>query len=781
MITSEPERQVTGSATDVGRPLTVIIVTFRCRDLARDCLRSVSPQKLDRPMEIVVVDNDSRDGTVEMIAADFPGVRVIANSENVGFGRACNQALQIAAGNVLLLNPDTVLPPLALRDCLAELGRRPDVGMLGPQLVQSDGSIDHACRRAIPTPLSSLSYMLRLHRWLPSVQSAYLGASTDYDSESSVGAVNGAFMLVRREALDEVGYFDERFWMYGEDLDWCVRFADAGWDVFYWPQVHVLHQKGGSSGRARTYAVNREFHRAMWLFYSKHGASGHPLGLRAAVQAGISAKFAASVAASAVRRNRASWAAGPVTSATSGLGPVVPVATPLRVAVAFDAHSWAAPASSAAALALLSDATAQGTRVVLQRVCALESSQRVAALGRLRRDVGRCAPDIVVTMDSAAGRRAARLLRAAGNHVAVLGRDVSAVDLAADTPGAAAERLVADLAEFCGRPGAGRTDGPAVSVVCTVLDEEAGAVALVEGVGAQLRPGDELIVVDGGSRDATPQILAKLAVGRTDLRTISCPGTNISAGRNSGVAVAANPIVAFTDAGCTLTSGWLDGLRAPFGEQRPPGLVAGIPRVAARSALERAQAVSCYPDPDELVRPDLLSRAYTRVLGLGFDPRTPFARTLAVRRSIFNDVGGFPSHLPWVEDGAFGLTVAERDRCIVTRHAEVVWTQRPTLRATVRMYRNYGVGAARSGHRIFWSRDAARAVAYLGAAALTAAGARRWVAAAGLIYISLPTARAIRKRDATAAVLVPVAMISKDVGKVYGELCVALGRKVTTR
>ncbi len=774
MSTPAPVLEGIHSVPRCVRPLTVVVVTYRCRELALTCLRSVFVQELEQPLEVIVVDNDSRDGTVEALRSEFPMIRVVANTDNVGFGRACNQALATSNGDVLLLNPDTVLPQHALRDCLAELARRPRTGMLGPKLVQGNGSIDHACRRAIPTPVSSLAYMLRLHRWLPGSQSAYLGGATDYDSEAVVGAVNGAFMLVRREALDEVGPLDERFWMYGEDLDWCLRFTQAGWDVLYWPGVCVLHEKGGSSGRARTLAVNREFHRAMWLFYAKHDAAENGVAVRAAVRTGIAGKFAASASLSAVRRSIAHWRRGPsIDRSTVPAGPSAPVAEPLHIALARAGSrlSAADPRSES----LHAAAAAGCARVVVHEVGAAVDSPRQGATRALIRDVARCVPDIVVLPDSRTGRRNARLLRASGRHVAVLGRDVGICSTATG------EHLIAELAEWCGRPGAGRSDGPAVSVVCTVLDEERGVAALVDEVGDQLRPSDELVVIDGGSRDATPRILAQLAQTRGYLKVVHAPGTNISAGRNAGVAVATNRVLAFTDVGCALASGWLDGLRAPFADADPPGLVAGIPRVAAHGALQRAQAIACYPDPDELVHPSLLASLYTAVLGLGFDPRTPFARTLAVSRTAFEAAGGFPERLPWVEDGVFGLAVAKHHRCAVTRHAEVSWTQRLSLRSTVRMYRNYGVGAARSGYRVFWGRDIARALAYAVAIAGATLGFRRPLVLAGAAYVSLPVARALRRHDAGAAVLVPLAMAAKDLGKLYGEACVALGRDVTTR
>lgn len=366
-------------------------------------------------------------------------------------------------------------------------------------------------------------------------------------------------------------------------------------------------------------------------------------------------------------------------------------------------------------------------------------------------------PDLVVVADARAGRR----MRWRGHRTALWG------DLELGAPD-----LVAQLAALAGRPGAGLHEGPPVSVVATVLQERGTVDALVARVGEQLQADDEMVVVDGGSSDGTHERLEELAANRSWLRVLQAPGTNISAGRNAAIATVIHRVVATTDAGCAPQPGWLDGLRMPFAELRPPGLVAGLPRIAAIGALQRAQAHACYPDPDELVRPRPWASAYSRVMGLGFDPRVPFARSLAFTVEAWRLAGGFPEELGWAEDGVFGTRVAEHLPCLVTRHAEVSWEQRGTLRQTFGMYRRYGIGAACSGDRGLTGHDLARGSAYAGAAALLLTARRRAFPALGtavLAYTSLPLARVARHRSGpAAALLVPVAMLTKDLGKLTG-------------
>ncbi len=178
------------------------------------------------------------------------------------------------------------------------------MGALGCKLVRPDGTLDHACKRSFPTPLSALTYMTKLSKLGISARSGgYTAQHLGDDDEGVVDAINGAFMLVRAAAIDEVGLLDEGYWMYGEDLDWCFRFWSAGWKVLYWPRATVVHVKGGISGRHRTWRTNLAFHRAMWRFYHAHIARNYPRAVTPMVWFGIWAKLGVSTGRSAMARS----------------------------------------------------------------------------------------------------------------------------------------------------------------------------------------------------------------------------------------------------------------------------------------------------------------------------------------------------------------------------------------------------------------------------------------------------------------------------------------------
>jgi GT2 family glycosyltransferase len=239
-----------------------------------------------------------------MVRTEFPWVTLVESGGNDGFARAANIGLRRATSDaILLLNPDTEVSPTALAECRSALEAHPEVGMVGCKLVRLDGSLDHACKRGFPTPRSSLTYFARLGRGGKSTSSG--GYTADHLDENEVGyvdAVNGAFMLLRRSAVDTVGLLDEQYWMYGEDLDWCYRFWARGWKVLYWPCVTVLHVKGGVTGQRRSLRTNAAFHHSMWIFYRKHYAPHSNPGLNALVWLGIWLKFGVSVAGSASAR-----------------------------------------------------------------------------------------------------------------------------------------------------------------------------------------------------------------------------------------------------------------------------------------------------------------------------------------------------------------------------------------------------------------------------------------------------------------------------------------------
>jgi hypothetical protein len=288
--------------------VSVVIVSHNCREPLRACLHSLDEERMLTSLEVVVVDNDSNDETGYAVASEFPWVQLIVNRTNAGFARAINEGVRFTTGEyVLLLNPDTVVPAGAIGRVVGELGRRPSVGMLGCKLVRPDGSFDHACKRGFPTVLSALYYFSGLAGRFPDSPrfAQYTAAHLDIDETGTVDAINGAFMLVRRSVAEEIGWLDERYWLWAEDLDWCQRFWERGWEVLYWPEVEVIHLKSASVGEHRSLRLNLAFHRSIWLYYKKHHAPHHSPLLSALVGLGVWSKFFASATANAVRGLRA--------------------------------------------------------------------------------------------------------------------------------------------------------------------------------------------------------------------------------------------------------------------------------------------------------------------------------------------------------------------------------------------------------------------------------------------------------------------------------------------
>ena len=284
--------------------LDVVIVAYRSRDLVRDCLASLRAYPASVPTTTFVVDNDSRDGTVEMVRSEFPDVRVLANTENVGFSTANNQAIRLGtAPYVLALNPDTRVSEGALDRLIELMEQKPEIGIAGCRLELEDGSFDHAAKRSFPTPVSALGHFTGIGR-----RSGAVGPLAAYRAPEieagPVDAVNGAFMLMRRAALEEVGLFDEGYWMYMEDLDLCYRFRQAGWVTWYEPSATVVHVKAGTSGKLRSPKLNYAFHYGMLRFYRKHYARGNNPALNMLVYAGLAAKLGISVARTEILRLR---------------------------------------------------------------------------------------------------------------------------------------------------------------------------------------------------------------------------------------------------------------------------------------------------------------------------------------------------------------------------------------------------------------------------------------------------------------------------------------------
>ena len=227
--------------------LAIIIVAYRSRDELPACLGSLPAQVLGRPVEVCVVNNSPGDGVAAWIASAFPAVRLIEIGQNLGFGRANNLGYRATTGEcVLFLNPDTIGNAAALEHCVRRALAEPEIGLISPRLEQADGTMDLACRRSIPTlwdgfcRASGLAAKFPRTAWFAGYNLTHLPVDGTYD----VGAINGAFMLGRREVFEKVGQFDENFFMYGDDLDLCIRVARAGYRIVYDGRQAITHLKG---------------------------------------------------------------------------------------------------------------------------------------------------------------------------------------------------------------------------------------------------------------------------------------------------------------------------------------------------------------------------------------------------------------------------------------------------------------------------------------------------------------------------------------------------------
>jgi GT2 family glycosyltransferase len=285
---------MTATATEAPRAdldLSIVVASYNTRDLLRACLATLRGATRAVSAEVIVVDNSSQDGTPAMVAAEFPEVTLIANPTNDGFARANNRALKNTRGRfVLLLNPDTLVPPDTIDPLVAFLSDHPKVGLVGCRVDRPDGRLDEACKRSFPTPWSALMRFLALDRLLGR-KGSYRRLGDDPAGRYEVDAVVGAFMLLRRETLEDVGGLDEDYFMFGEDLDWCYRVKQRDWKIYYVGDKSIVHHKGAAT-RQVPHKMNWHFHRAMFLFHRKHLVDRYPFFVNWLVYTGITLRYA---------------------------------------------------------------------------------------------------------------------------------------------------------------------------------------------------------------------------------------------------------------------------------------------------------------------------------------------------------------------------------------------------------------------------------------------------------------------------------------------------------
>lgn len=272
--------------------ISVIILNYNTQGLLKECLRSLHNS------EIIVVDNASSDGSVKMVRETFPEVKLIVNPHNYGFAKGNNLGIREAKWKyVLLLNSDTVVEKDTLPVMLKFMEQNPKVGVATCRVELGDGSLDPACHRGFPTPWASLTYFLGLEKIFPKVKlfAQYHQTYKDLRTTHEIDSPTGAFYLVRREVIEEVGMLDENFFFYAEDLDWSYRIKQAGWKIMYVPEVKITHLKR-QSGRENVSSAERKkatdyFYSTMKLFYQKHFVKKYPFFVNCLMNWGIDFKW----------------------------------------------------------------------------------------------------------------------------------------------------------------------------------------------------------------------------------------------------------------------------------------------------------------------------------------------------------------------------------------------------------------------------------------------------------------------------------------------------------
>lgn len=284
--------------------LSIIILSFNVKELLRDCLNSLKKVK-NIVFETLVIDNGGNDDSAEMVKKEFPAVELLVSKINRGFAGGNNLARGGAAGRYLLfLNPDTIVPEGTLETMVKFMDEHPKCGAATCRVELTDGKLDDACHRGFPTPINAFSqFFLPLGRLFPKVK-LFNGYSLSYlplKEAHQIDSCSGAFMMVRRKAAETSGWWDEDYWWYGEDLDWCYRLKEKGWEIWFVSQVKIIHYKGASGGLAKgrwnpatdkqtkIKATNARFE-VMKIFYDKHYQDKYPRWTRYLVLAGVEIK-----------------------------------------------------------------------------------------------------------------------------------------------------------------------------------------------------------------------------------------------------------------------------------------------------------------------------------------------------------------------------------------------------------------------------------------------------------------------------------------------------------
>lgn len=292
--------------------LSIIIVNYNTFKLTKETIDSCLAEPTNYTYEIFLVDNKSTDDSLEKLQDYFKSetergiLKIIPNKANEGFAKANNIAIEQAKGDfILLLNSDTLMKQSTIDKCMDYMtkGTHADVGALGCKVSLADGSLDKACKRSFPNPVNSFYKLFNIKT--NSQKDDYNLDNLDDDGVYEIDCLVGAFMLVRRTTIEDIGLLDDTFFMYGEDIDWCYRIKQAGWRIVYFGEAEIIHYKGASSEDKKTKKRNPkliyEFYRAMYIFYRKHYTKKYNFLVNIAVYIGIGVLLAFNLIRNAFR------------------------------------------------------------------------------------------------------------------------------------------------------------------------------------------------------------------------------------------------------------------------------------------------------------------------------------------------------------------------------------------------------------------------------------------------------------------------------------------------
>lgn len=250
---------------------SVVIVNWKVRDLLKKCLESIAKHGKKGEFEVIVVDNNSQDGSIEMMRTNFSDCVCVANLKNLGFAAAVNQGIKQARGEyVVLLNPDVEMESGAFDGILKEFKNNPETGIVGGKIKNKDGLIQPSVR-AFPDVLSQILINLKLHHLIPSkAYRRYMMNGFDYGKRQEVDQIMGAFFVIRRKVIDKIGLMDERFFVWFEEVDFCKRAKDAGWKIIYNPEIQALHRGGKSFSQISSAKRQMIFNKSLRRYMMKH-------------------------------------------------------------------------------------------------------------------------------------------------------------------------------------------------------------------------------------------------------------------------------------------------------------------------------------------------------------------------------------------------------------------------------------------------------------------------------------------------------------------------------